>query len=363
MGYIYKITNSINGRVYIGQTRRNVRTRWREHIYYSYHQAKHYHAILHAAIRKYGKEAFEVSIIEECENDRLNEREIYWIKQYNSIKEGYNISRGGDGGSSVDGEEIFSLWQSGLCAKEIAKKLSLNGSTVTRCLYPYGISKKEILLRAQSKGGKKRCREVHQYDDNGNFLKTFSSIVDARKSIDGMFIYLPDGKARKIGGFWWSMVKVDHIDVEGLQKQKSINMSRNTHVLVKPVYQYTMDGKYIREYASALEAAKTFGLHGSWPILSCCTGRSRYSHGYRWSHEKVDQLPEMRKDRGIRPIVQLDDDFNVIEIFPKISDACKKFGVTPGAIVPVCNGQHPKGVGYKWMFLEDYEEVKNERIS
>jgi group I intron endonuclease len=49
-----------------------------------------------AAIEKYGVENFQFDIIEECSLEKLNERETYWIKYFNSIQDGYNLSEGGD---------------------------------------------------------------------------------------------------------------------------------------------------------------------------------------------------------------------------------------------------------------------------
>ena len=50
----------------------------------------------HRALRKYGKDGFIWEVIEEVDNDKLNEREIYWISYYNSYKQGYNSTTGGD---------------------------------------------------------------------------------------------------------------------------------------------------------------------------------------------------------------------------------------------------------------------------
>lgn len=56
------------------------------------------------AIHKYGKENFSFDIIEECSIEALNERETYWILQYNSIgKNGYNCNIGGDNGQIGEG--------------------------------------------------------------------------------------------------------------------------------------------------------------------------------------------------------------------------------------------------------------------
>lgn len=94
MGIIYKITNTVNEKTYIGQTIRDLSERWYQH---------HYDALvgkcktkLGRAIRKYGKDAFRSEIIESTNS--LDERERYFIAFFNSITNGYNIKIGGNGG-------------------------------------------------------------------------------------------------------------------------------------------------------------------------------------------------------------------------------------------------------------------------
>lgn len=89
---IYKVTNLINGKCYIGQTSRKLEVRWKAHLGSSHCTA------LHNAILKYGKDSFMVEQIDSAETqEELNEKEIYWIKFYNSLSpNGYNLSIGGN---------------------------------------------------------------------------------------------------------------------------------------------------------------------------------------------------------------------------------------------------------------------------
>lgn len=88
---IYKITNIINNKVYIGQSN-NPQKRWKEHIRLGKNNKN---SKLYSAINKYGVNNFIFEIIEENIKN-YNEREKYWIKYYNSIKNGYNICIGGE---------------------------------------------------------------------------------------------------------------------------------------------------------------------------------------------------------------------------------------------------------------------------
>lgn len=89
MAIVYKVTNLINNKIYIGQS--------------VYNNSKYYGSgkYLKFAIKKYGKENFIKEVVEECDSSNLNEREKYWINYYDSIKNGYNISKGGQKGWMV----------------------------------------------------------------------------------------------------------------------------------------------------------------------------------------------------------------------------------------------------------------------
>ena len=129
---IYKIENLITHKVYIGQSR-HIEIRWQEHCRPSSD------SIISRAIRKYGKENFSFEILEECEIDDLNQREEYYIQQYNSVKpNGYNIEEKMNGIRSYflvyskdDFQHIVSdIKYSSLSFEEIAKKYELDSSMI-----------------------------------------------------------------------------------------------------------------------------------------------------------------------------------------------------------------------------------------
>ena len=97
--YVYKITNTVNNKVYIGQTRRkSCIYRFCNHKY-ELNRNKHHNEHLQRSWNKYGKDAFLFEEIEYCYDvNTLNCREIYWINFYNSACEnfGYNIELGGN---------------------------------------------------------------------------------------------------------------------------------------------------------------------------------------------------------------------------------------------------------------------------
>lgn len=86
---IYKITNTKNGKVYIGQTTRTLRLRWEQHIRSAKNGGM---SKFYKAIRKYGPESFKVeTLCTAYSKEELNDLEIYFIHKYNSIKKGYNM--------------------------------------------------------------------------------------------------------------------------------------------------------------------------------------------------------------------------------------------------------------------------------
>lgn len=88
---IYKITNNINGKIYIGQSN-NIQRRFLEHK----NRGATSRIPVDIAIQKYGKENFSFEVIEECTIEQLNQKEMYWISYFNSVENGYNCSVGGD---------------------------------------------------------------------------------------------------------------------------------------------------------------------------------------------------------------------------------------------------------------------------
>ena len=102
---IYKITNKINKKIYIGKAI-NITTRWNQHYLDSFNDNINDNSIIHKAIRKYGVESFSFEILILCSPKELDELEKYYIKYYNSNNKdiGYNIAEGG-GGAALKGEQ------------------------------------------------------------------------------------------------------------------------------------------------------------------------------------------------------------------------------------------------------------------
>lgn len=93
---IYKITNKVNKKSYIGQSI-NIQKRIHQHFWKATCVKDiSYHSALHSAIRKYGANNFQTEIIQECSVEEIDEKQKYYIKYYNTLSpNGYNILKGG----------------------------------------------------------------------------------------------------------------------------------------------------------------------------------------------------------------------------------------------------------------------------
>lgn len=113
---IYKIINKVNNKCYVGQVGKGIgktfETRWNEHLR-DLRRNKHINRNgkpdkLQNAWNKYGEDNFTFDILEVIENlELLDEREVYWIEYYDSFKNGYNQTKGGEGLSGYKHTEVL----------------------------------------------------------------------------------------------------------------------------------------------------------------------------------------------------------------------------------------------------------------
>jgi len=114
ISYVYKITNKINNKIYIGKSN-NPFNRLRRHfsIAKTVYDKNHKYQYIHRAITKYGKENFVLEIIETCDSEEIAyEREKYWIAELKSNIYGYNLNKGGFGGYTHSEDVIRRISQS-----------------------------------------------------------------------------------------------------------------------------------------------------------------------------------------------------------------------------------------------------------
>src|SRR5438876_1198871 len=124
---IYKITNLINQKIYIGLTTLSVERRWAKHI--KDYKRNTYNSNLYKAFKKYGIQNFEIKQIDFCFSlKELSDKEIFWIKKLDSTNptKGYNILTGGitfNSDNSLDWWNRLSLKEKEMYCQKISKRL------------------------------------------------------------------------------------------------------------------------------------------------------------------------------------------------------------------------------------------------
>ena len=272
MGYIYKITNIVNNKVYIGQTIRTIEERWRDHQNLRYTE-KNNTRPLYLAFEKYGIENFTIEKIEEVENNLLNEREEYWINFFDSYNNGYNATYGGNGSKSYNYELIFHLWQEGETSKSISIKLNCSEQTVKRALDSFNVDKEERKQR-----GKLNCsKKVLMIDkESGEILNTFSSFNEAARFLGktgGAAISRACNYAnRSAYGYKWKLA----------DNPKEIKLKKKgiTH---KVAMIDCNTNEIIDIFESCADAARKTGCRST-GINKVCNNKLQTHNGYKWKY-------------------------------------------------------------------------------
>jgi group I intron endonuclease len=202
MGYIYLITNKINGKKYVGQTLcDDINDRWNQH-----YSNKSIGRCLKAAYLKYGTNNFKFQIVCICFNDDANNFEIEYIKKYNTIvPNGYNLSEGG--GNKMTHPDTKKLISEKLKGRKLPKeqveqikkrmtgdknhnygkhmseeiKQKLREKALKRGSMNLILNKeqKEKRNKGLALGVEKNKKKVAQYDLNNNLISEFNCITEA----------------------------------------------------------------------------------------------------------------------------------------------------------------------------------------
>jgi len=207
-GIIYKVTNTINGQVYIGATTQNLQERIRDHINKS---NKDYNHKFQKAILEYGKDNFIWEEIDSasCLND-LALKETHYIEKFDSFKNGYNSNRGGGFKKiiyqfNLTGELISTFQTLAEASKtnEISRDSISHACLGDRCTSNGFVWNYTTTFRLKEDA---KMQKVEQFSLSNELINTFDSITEAYK-ITGInktsIAKCCRGERNKAGGFIW----------------------------------------------------------------------------------------------------------------------------------------------------------------
>ena len=238
MGYVYLVTNKVNGKKYVGQSLQpDIKTRWNSHRSI---KKRTVGRILHNAYKKYGFDKFDYKIICICFDEDTNKYEEEYIKKYNTLyPNGYNLLQGGN--NKKHNEET----------KRMLSELNKGER------HPlFGTKKTPEQLKEMS--------ERMKGDKNPRFGKKFSQ-VEIQKRLDRYKDH-PETKE-----------KISNSLKEYYKSSSKEGIKTNG----KKVRQYDLDGNFIKEYYSISEAARQVNVAIA-TISRACERTNGMSCGYRW---------------------------------------------------------------------------------
>lgn len=296
--FIYKVVNKINGKIYIGKTN-NFKKRKQEHTVYDINDNSYFHK----ALKKYGLDSFEWSIIDYAHTlTEINNLEKYYISEYNTYKpNGYNMTKGGDGGSMWNARPVVCLELDGT----YVAKYDSAGETKTD-----GFRDSGVLICCKNP---KRTHKGKIFMFLDEYLKT-----GARKYI----------------------------------KEESVCM--------KSIIQCDLNGNFIAKFKSVKEASEKTGILRT-RISSVLIKDTKTAGGYIFVYEEdfpIRDISAYKRNKKGRRIAQIDVETDkVVNTFDRIADAGRYLGVNYKAIHKVLDKQGRTAYGYKWASQYDNTEV------
>lgn len=322
----------------------------------NYKNGPQYNNHLYSAMRKYGLENFTFNVIEECRNEDLDDREIYWIKQYNSNDADYGYNNTG-GGQSAGSVVTTSISQYDLEGNLIATYCSFaeasratggdRGYISELCNGHYGLSANSQWRYSEDdppgEYWHNSMRHVCQYDMDGNLISVYENAKVASDSTGVGYVNILNclsGNKMSAENYQWRYLYDDepgkYVDPKCVE-----------------VSQYDLNGDYITSYESVISAAYSIGGDAELAarISGCCKGRYKSAGKYLWRY-KDDSPPEPHNNlRGYRrKIDQFDLYGNYIASYKNISQAAKETGGTRTAINACVRGKLKTSGGYIWRY-------------
>ncbi len=359
-GVVYRLVNKQTGQSYIGQTI-NLNKRIVHHLFAAEKAGTKNEGqpIVHA-IREFGIENFEIEILYESKpfNDLedlrkvLDEKEIYFIKMFNSTETGYNISKGGRGTLGVKPSskaiEAIKKANTGRTLSE-EHKSAVRNANIERWKNP-------ILKKNQSEqfsGEKNPMYGIRLTGEkNHNYGKPMPEETKRKLSEANK------GKSRNP----FSEETRRKLSESNKGKSKSESHRKKLSEAIKgkkyptqwkPILQYSSEGIFIKEWPCISEAQEAYQTHH---IPACATGKRNFAAGFIWRYKTSDDIPQtigIPKPKGNREIAQVDETGNIIRRFSTIREASKALGLSYTGICAVLQGLQKKtGDNYRFIYID-----------
>lgn len=224
------------------------------------------------AIKKYGFNFFTVEILEDnLTYEEACGKEKYYIQYFDTYRNGYNSTLGGDGCPKYNREEIYNLWNEGKGIQQIKEIVGCDNSTIQKILNSYNINGMDRIKR---QAGTYHLQEVHKYDLDGYYIESYISYSEAGRLNNiphANIIKCIKQERQTAGGFQWRTDKVEKISPYIRNKKKT-----------NKVYQYDLNKKLVSTFESIAEASRQTGF--SKEYLSKKANENGKAYEYYWSH-------------------------------------------------------------------------------
>ena len=264
-GYIYKITNKANKKVYIGKTTRSVSKRWREHVQEANRVKDNNH--FHNAIKKYGEDSFKIVIIDtitETTKEQLDQHLILlektYIEHYNSFYNGYNETLGGDGVSGRTGNKnsFYGKKHTLETKKKIGEK-SRERNAISSVL-----TKQAIEKRANSRRGVPMSEEQKMKLSKINIGKKQSQETIKKRNHTKAI-------RRELGMYQPRVFTEEY-------KMRVYGDS------IRKILQFDTEGNLLKEYEALFKVNEDFPNIDRSGICKCCRRKIKTCGGYVWRY-------------------------------------------------------------------------------
>ena len=258
MSYIYKITNLITNKSYIGETNRTIEIRWKQHKQRAIDLNNTEY--LYNSIRKHGIENFTIEKLEECSPEERFERETYYIMLFNTLApNGYNLILSQNGCTNDMINAMLELWKQGASIVKISTILHISSKTVGQCLKSNGVSQEEIFARRAKNVGIYSSKTVIRYSLEGEYIGEWTSASEAGRQLNmnnSSISKSCNGDILSYNGYIWQYKYSDDIENRILL----IKAKKKTGVNKKSISCFDLQHNLIQVYESASAAGRALNV-------------------------------------------------------------------------------------------------------